>query len=152
LTVAAGCKPGPRFTFAPVEGTVTKGGKPLSDVLVIFYCDADTPGPRSVSEPTDAEGHFRMHTDAGDDGAVVGRHRVCVVDPRDLGAAVNERRKALLARSQQNDPAGNAEALKALGSLKPAPPRVPPAYARMGETPLRVEVRPEPQAVQLEVK
>ena len=30
---------------------------------------------------TDESGHYRLRTDNGDDGAVVGKHRVCVVDP-----------------------------------------------------------------------
>jgi hypothetical protein len=112
VATASGC--GPKFTFVPVEGTVTKNGRPLANVEVVFLADpnTDTLGPRATGR-TDATGHYRMRTDRGDDGAVPGTHRVLVLD---LDAAKN--------------PA--------------AAPRVPPNYGSIPDTPLRAKVSSEP--------
>ena len=77
---AAGCGRA-EFTFYPVEGTVTKGGRPLHNVKVVFLADPDvgTVGPRA-SGRTDESGHYRLRTDKGNEGAVAGRHRVLVLD------------------------------------------------------------------------
>src|SRR5581483_8268674 len=76
---ASGC--GPKFTYVPVEGTVTKNGRPLANVEVVFLADPDaaTEGPRATGR-TDEAGHYRLRTDHGDDGAVAGTHRVLVLD------------------------------------------------------------------------
>jgi hypothetical protein len=58
LAVASiGCQSKP--PFAPVEGTITKAGKPLAGVIVDFYPALGTHGPRSTSTPTDETGHYR---------------------------------------------------------------------------------------------
>lgn len=150
---AAGCKPTPSFTFTPVEGTVRKDGKPLEEVLVIFFPDPETPGPRSISEITDAAGHFRLHTDDGVDGAVIGKHRVCIYDPRESGAALNRRRRDFLARKAKGDSSvAVAERLEAIKALETSATRVPATYGRMEETPLRIEVGPGTPVIELEVK
>ena len=131
LTAVAGCQRQPSFHFAPVEGTVTKGGKPLTGVIVVFWSDAGghTTGPCSAGL-TDAAGHYRLHTEQGDDGAVVGRHRVCIVE-----SAI------LLGRLRGRNSVRN-HAQKELASSTSA--KVPPCYARFDETPLRAEVGREP--------
>jgi hypothetical protein len=146
LAVAlTGCQRGPEF--APVEGTVTKEGKPLADVIVEFHPDVGTLGPRSRSAPTDQSGHYRLLSYRGsDDGAVVGAHRACIFDsrlihgdiklppgvpiPEDIQKEMRERNKE--ARSSSR--------------------RVPPSYGHPNETPLRVEVRPGSQVIDLEIK
>src|SRR5262249_41385592 len=82
LAVAlAGCQSKPQF--APVEGTITKEGKPLAGVLVNFYPHPRNRRPPSPSTPTDEAGHYRLRSSwGGDDGAVVGPHRVCILDIR----------------------------------------------------------------------
>jgi len=139
LATALGCQRQPSFHFAPVEGTVTKSGKPLAGVIVVFWGDADagTTGPCS-SGPTDAAGHYRLHTEQGDDGAVVGRHRVCIVDSAILLGRMRGR------NSDRNRP---PKELAASASAK-----VPPRYGRINETPLWVEVRPGEQVIDLDVK
>jgi hypothetical protein len=79
---AEGCQRGPRWNLAPVEGTVTKGGRPLPHIEVVFVTDLDagTQGPKASSF-TDEAGHYRLQTDNGDDGAVVGKHRVLLSVP-----------------------------------------------------------------------
>jgi hypothetical protein len=139
LAAALGCQRQPTFHFAPVEGTVTKGGKPLAGVLVVFYGDlnAGTTGPHS-SGRTDATGHYRLRTDQGDDGALVGQHLVCIVD----SAILLSRR-----RGSNSDRNHLPKELTATTSAK-----VPPSYTRRDETPLRAEVRPGEQVIDFEVK
>src|SRR5689334_10953060 len=75
-----------KLPFAPVEGTVTKKGRPLAGVIVDFYPDPGTLGPRSTSAPTDEAGHYRLHSTRNDDeGAAVGTHRVCIHDVGNRG-------------------------------------------------------------------
>jgi hypothetical protein len=141
LTLAAGgCQRGPTWDLVLVEGTVTKDGRPLRGVKVVFLPDTDAgaTGPRS-SGRTDAAGHYRLRTDNGEDGVVTGKHRVLTLDPQSpkggkMESSVGksqlpERAKRLL---EQQKTAGNA-------------PRVSPSYAQFKETPLRAEVQPGPQ-------
>jgi hypothetical protein len=139
LAVAAGCQSNNSpYTFAPVEGTVSKDGKPLAGVLVVFCGDADagSQGPNSTG-PTDSAGHYRLHTHQGVDGALVGRHRVCILD------------REMLGRAFSRNPAN-----KKLSNERPAPgtSAVSPAYTRREQTPLRAEVRPGGQVLDFEVK
>src|SRR5262245_1189813 len=94
---AAGCGRA-EFTFYPVEGTVTKGGRPLHNVEVVFLADPDagTVGPRA-SGITDETGHYRLRSERGDDGAVAGKHLILI---RDLKAA----EKQLLRRFRRHLP------------------------------------------------
>jgi hypothetical protein len=146
VITSAGCQSGPEF--APVEGTVTKAGKPLAGAIVVFYPDSDTPVPRSTSAPTDKAGHYRLHsTRGGDDGAAVGTHRVCILDTHNAG-------RNLLGHLPKS--AANAKEIQEkVGQLKievPVSSRVPPSYGRFNETPLRAEVHPGSQVIDLDVK
>jgi hypothetical protein len=142
------------FTFYPVEGTVTKDGRPLRDIEVVFLADPDTGtvGPRA-SGRTDEAGHYRLRTDRGEDGVVAGKHVVLIID---LEAAKGQMLHHI--RGPQRKEATqrfSPEIAKRLqDELKPAAdaPRVPPSYGRINETPLRVEVRPEAQVIDLDVK
>jgi hypothetical protein len=147
LAVAsAGCQGKP--PFAPVEGTVTQGGKPLAGVIVDFYPDPGTRGPRSTSAATDEAGHYRLRSSwGGDDGAVVGPHRVCILDASYLGGIIFDR--------MSKEAANAKEVPKGVGQLKKevsTRPRIPPGYSLLSETPLRVEVQPGAQIIDLEVK
>src|SRR5262245_52264679 len=82
LTAAVeGCQRGPTWNLAPVEGTLTKNGQPLPHMEVTFYPDLDAgvEGPRSTAV-TDEAGHYRLRTHNGDEGAIVGKHRVVLRD------------------------------------------------------------------------
>jgi hypothetical protein len=135
---APGCSRGPQF--AAVEGKVTVDGRPLKDVEVLFLPDPDTGtvGPASTSY-TDEHGHYRLRTNKGRGGAVVGTHRVCL---RDL--------TTLPLPPLVNDP--EAEPARA-GAPRGKPPgpklsRVPVAYNSAQETPLRaVQVKPGEQTL-----
>lgn len=140
LVAATGCQGNPSpYTFAPVEGTVKKDGKPLSGVVVVFWGDAEagTVGPLSTG-PTDSSGHYHLHTEQGVNGALVGRHRVCIVETGVLMDRIFSRNSAKKDMVKGLAPAG--------------PPVVPPNYALREETPLRAEVQPGEQVIDFEVK
>jgi hypothetical protein len=130
-----GCQRGPTWSLAPVEGTVTKDGRPLADIQVTFLVDVEAgmQGPRA-SGYTDAAGHYEVCTDAGDQGAVVGQYRVCLLAPD-----TNDGRSRRAKRREVEPPASEAVQL-------------PPSYSRFAETPLHVEVQPGPQVIDFDVK
>jgi hypothetical protein len=142
-----GCQRGPVWNLAPVEGVVTKDGYPLCGIEVVFVPDADTVGPRSRGI-TDEAGRYRLCTGNGDDGAAVGAHRVCLHDTHHISL------KSLGPLSKKVANAEGVQKSKKDFNEKAAsaPPRVPPSYGRPSETPLRVEVQPGPQVIDLEVK
>lgn len=140
VVAVGGCER--KFTFVPVEGTVTKNGRPLRNVNVVFLADPDTDtlGPRATGT-TDEAGRYRLRADKGEDGAVPGAHRVLVLD---LDVA---RQQFLRSMRGKDAPPATPEAAKRLeGELKKqaASPRVPPKYGSIPETPLRARVGAEP--------
>lgn len=135
LVSACGCSAD--IPFAPVEGTVTRNGKPVPHAQVIFYADEDSRGPRATGV-TDEAGHFRLAADDGRDGAPVGRHRVCVVDTTLLAEKIG-----LAAKHTEANGKG--------ATSKKAKVAIPPEYGRPGETPLRAEVKPGAQTIDLQV-
>jgi hypothetical protein len=135
---AAGCQGKPQFTFAPVEGTVSKGGKPLSGVVVVFW--GDNPDGSLVPcscGPTNSSGHYELHTEQGQEGAALGRYRVCLLETSAVLSHMIVRK-------------GADRLPKDL--LTANPPEVPELYNRKESTPLHAEVRPGAQVVDIEVK
>jgi hypothetical protein len=130
LLTALGCGSGPKLT--EVEGTVTLNGKPLSNAEVQFLPDPGkgTVGPRSTGI-TDEQGRFHLVCDNQRKGAVVGHHRVLVVDQKQW----------------EGLRPGRADANK---PLKPS--RLPARYTDVTSTPFKVEVKPGGPPVPLEVK
>lgn len=117
-----------RHEFAAVEGVVTLDGVPLDDIEVVFLPEpgAARAGPRSTCI-TDASGVFRMRTDAGKDGAVVGACRVTLLDLKAIAAAPD-------------------------GPGKSRPSRVPAEYVNATSTPMRnVTVTSGAQTLNFEV-
>jgi hypothetical protein len=141
LAAAAGCQREPPFRLAPVEGVITKGGKPLPGVIVVFWGnpEAGTVGPCSLG-PTDAAGHYELHTEQGETGAVVGRHKVCILDSRAV-------QSNMLRGNHKLDPNHLPDPF-----ASPAAPPVSPRYADRNTTPLRAEVRAGGQVIDFEVK
>jgi hypothetical protein len=142
LLPLAGCNRGPEF--ARVEGTITLDGKPLDNAEVVFLPDPEkgNQGP-CASAYTDEQGHYRLFCEkANQEGAVVGRHRVCV---HDLAAVAPP-------PDPNPTPAGGKAALPPLPA-KGKPSRVPAAYDDPSHTPLRdVEVKPGRQTLDFTVK
>jgi hypothetical protein len=109
-----------------VEGTITQKGKPASQVLVIFYSEANMLGPQS-SGVTDEQGHYRLSK--GDkEGAPTGQHRVCFIDR----SSSSQSRTATARVSQKS-------------------PRIPREYASPETTPRRAEVHPGPQTIDFDL-
>src|SRR5262252_2054040 len=76
LVTLTGCSGGPEF--AQVTGTLKANGKPLENVQVEFW--PEVTGRRSIGV-TDKDGKFSLATDDGArQGAVVGSHKVVLVD------------------------------------------------------------------------
>jgi hypothetical protein len=126
LCAAAGCSGRPRL--GEVKGTVLLKGKPLANVWVEFIPDAPA-GPRSTGS-TDAKGRYTLVCADGRPGALVGPHRVVLRDLDTLGDKFLGRR---------------AE------SVERKPSRLPDQYADVARTPLRKEVKAEPQTIDLDV-
>ncbi|OWK39719.1 hypothetical protein [Fimbriiglobus ruber] len=142
LLVAAaacgGCGRAPEF--APVEGTVTQGGRPLTKVEVTFYADGDTRGPMTTGW-TDDQGRYRVRTESGIEGAVVGRYRVCVHDRSQFPSRPAAAIPAATPEALKKASPGLVKQLAPADGKKPAvSPRIPVAYGRITETPLRAEV------------
>ncbi len=142
--LAGGCQREAKWNLAPVEGTILRGGSPLAGIQVTFWPDveAGTQGPR-VSSSTDAAGHYVLHTDVAEPGAVVGHYRVCLLDTQypsgdDMPKEANVKNVREKMSQFQVKPSGSS--------------RVPLRYSHPNETPLRVEVRSEAQVINLEVK
>jgi hypothetical protein len=79
LVAALGCGTGRRI--APVSGTVTLNGQPLANATVNFQPIAP---PGSIDAgvgsqaKTNDKGEFTLTTSTGENGAVVGKHRVMI--------------------------------------------------------------------------
>jgi hypothetical protein len=66
---------------APVSGKVTLNGQPLANVFVSFQPiakEGSTEAGPGSSGTTDAQGRFTLKMATGENGAVVGKHRVII--------------------------------------------------------------------------
>ena len=152
VATAGGCQRRPTWDLAPVEGTITKDGRPLPHIRVFFVADLDagTQGPQT-SAITDKAGHYRLRTDNGDDGVVVGKHRVLILD---LETALMQKGQTARGAEQKvltRLPPETVERIKDRRKSTAETPRVPPSYGRFNETPLRVEVQPGPQNLDFDI-
>jgi hypothetical protein len=144
LAVAVtGCQRGSTANLASVEGTVSKNGRPLRGIEVVFLPDTGTAGSRA-SGTTDEAGHYRLRTDHGDDGAVAGKYRVVL---RDVEAAMKQTLSRSRSQPKREMVKHLEERLKTAGNA----PRVLPRYGSFNETPLRLEVGSEPQTLNFDV-
>ena len=140
LTPCSGCgRDGPPAT---VEGTLRLDGKPLDHCLITFLPEpgqaADSPHSTGL---TDRYGSFRLRCADQQEGVATGRHRVTV---HDLSVSTGVRR-----RDHGTVDVGMEETS--------APPpvrrsRVALRYTSATDTPLRQEVKPGHQVIDLDVK
>ena len=133
--IASGCAES-KPEVALVEGFVTFDGEPLADVEVVFLPDRErgTVGSRA-SALTDSQGFYALSYDrAGQIGTVPGYHRVCVKDSKVF--AIYRVKRA----------GEEAPLCKCTGT------RVPTQYASPKRTPLRVEVGPGRQILDLDIQ
>ena len=139
LTMLLGC--GRDSPPATVEGTVRLNGRPLDNCLVTFLPQPrqEPKGPRSAGL-TDQHGSYRLRCDNQQEGAGIGWHRVTV---QDLSVSTGIRRRDH----------GAVDA----GMDETAPPpvrrsRVPEWYMSATDTPLRKEVKPGHQVIDLDIE
>src|SRR5262249_40069575 len=115
-----------------------------NEVVFMADLDAGTQGP-PTSAITDESGHYRLRTHNGDQGAVVGKHRVVLLDLEAIRGQMGSITHGLPlpenAKPQEDQRKPAADAL-----------RLPSSYSRFNETPLRIEVRPGLQVLDFEVK
>ena len=81
MCICSGCGNGGRFEIAPVSGTVTLNGQPLTEARIGFEPMATTgslAGGSGSYATTDEQGKFELSTVHGKAGAVIGRHRVWI--------------------------------------------------------------------------
>jgi hypothetical protein len=141
--------------FAAVEGTVTHNGRPAANIEVAFFADLDTRGPRA-SGLTDDAGRYRLVTEAGQEGAVVGNHRVCLLD-QDPSMTPTANLSLAVAMAGKTSPETTARLKDELarrragGKSGSAASRVPEAYCRPWETPLRATVRAGSQTIDFQI-
>jgi hypothetical protein len=132
-----------RAELGEVEGTVVLNGKPVADVEVMFLPDPveGTTGPRSTGI-TDANGHYLLVCDDQRPGAVVGKHRVVVTE-------LKSRLPAAPRGPRATDPRAAAQAKAA--SARDTSVRIPGALRDAASTPLKKEVRPGRQIIDLDL-
>ena len=133
LLACAGCG-GP--AVAEVSGTVKIKGAPASDVVVYFIPDGEkgTVGQRAAAV-TDSEGRFQLKIGKEGKGAVVGHHRVVLIDRLSLSPVPDDRPE--MAKTQ---PRGAR------------PSRIPEKYNAATTTPLRAQVEPDQKTIELEIQ
>jgi hypothetical protein len=120
-------------SFGKVQGVVTLDGQPLDTVEVAFLPDPELGTCGATANCyTDEQGHYSLRTEREDrDGALVGHHRVVIHDIAALPSP------------------GGLPGTKPAG--QPKKNRVLPAYSDPSRTPFRVEVKPGPQTINLEL-
>jgi len=139
LALCSGC--GRDAPPATVEGTVRLGGRPLDNCLVTFLPEPGqgTDSPHSAGL-TDEHGRFRLRRADQQDGVATGWHRVTVLD-RSVSTGVRRRDHGTLD--------------VAVEESTPPPvrhSRVAPRYASATETPLRKEVKPGHQVIDVDLE
>ena len=116
--------------FGQVTGSLTAKGKPLKDMIVTFMPDPAEGNelPYNASGQTDETGAYQLRYSLKGlegEGAALGWNRVLITDTR-FGSV----------------PQG-----------QPPPPRLfSPDYSRITTTPLKFEVKPGPQTIDIELK
>ena len=127
---------------ATVEGTLQMKGKPLDNCLVTFFPESPTDEGAALHSTalTDAKGTFILHSADQREGASLGRHRVTV---QDMSVSTGVRRRDHGTIDMEEDD-------------QPPPPvrrsRISKRYLSIESTPLRVEITPGHQTIELEVK
>ena len=140
LTPCFGC--GRQAPPASVEGTLRLDGKPLDNGLITFLPEPGQEGNRPYSTAmTDRHGCYRLRCDSQQEGAAIGWHRVTV---RDLSVSTGVRRRDHGTVDLEMD------------ETAPPPParrsRVAQRYTSPADTPLRKEVKPGHQVIDLDVE
>jgi hypothetical protein len=125
-----------------VEGTLRRGGNPLDNCLVVFLPEARD-GARTwrFVGLTDAQGRYRLQGEDRREGAKLGVHRITVED-LSVYTGVPRRDHGAVDAEDATDAQVPSVARRS---------RVPEQYASATRTPLRKEVQPGHQVIDLEI-
>jgi hypothetical protein len=76
--ITGGCGPGaePHPETVPVQGKVTYKGQPVPRGTITFQPDSGQPATGEIQ----SDGSYRLGTFSASDGAVLGHHRVMIID------------------------------------------------------------------------
>jgi hypothetical protein len=151
-----GC--GQAYETHEVEGTLHYGGMPLDSVQVIFIPEGTegSVGPRSTGI-TDENGHFKLMTEDGKSvGAVAGKHSIILHDLKGISPALENSGVMKRLNDQRPDPnrpistPGLRERPSNKGVGRPVA-RIPAHFTDLARTPLKREVQPGKQIIDLEL-
>ncbi len=150
LSFFAGCGRGDAPDWARVTGTVTRGGKPVGDLIVNFVPDEGRPSWGL----TDEQGRYKLYYTKEEDGARIGSHKVFV--------EFNQAQPASFAGDGQvhpNEGPDMHETLTEPGAPPPSPLKnnltqdetktIISKYGNLQTTPLRFEVAKDGQVVDI---
>jgi len=129
LLIGSGCNRG--VPVADVNGVIKMDGKPVPHVRIMFLPDPQhgTTGPFSAGL-SDDEGRFKLTCEDEREGAVVGWHRVVL-----MNSGENLYRTPRHGRREEDEPVPKAPKAKKAG------PKVPEKYGTAAKTPLEMEVK-----------
>ncbi|NLS94994.1 MAG: hypothetical protein GXX96_22790 [Planctomycetaceae bacterium] len=140
LAVLAGC--GRSEPQATVEGTLKLNDRPLDNCLVTFFPEAGSGDEVAHSTGlTDEQGRYRLRHVDQREGAAVGSHRVTV---QDLSVSSGIRRRDHGTVDMEEDPGEPPPRVRRS--------RVRESYGSPASTPLRVDVKPGCQTIDLKVE
>jgi hypothetical protein len=118
LLSVAGCGGGEKVVS--VYGKVTHKGQPVGGLIISFVPQARTKTGPSTGQ-TDDNGKYELSVaDSGDDGAVVGTHKVWVSLPREPPTPRTDKRNKNEPRGPQMSPL-MADIIRKYGSLEKTP-------------------------------
>jgi hypothetical protein len=140
LTALVGC--GRNDLPATVEGTLRRGGNPLDNCLVVFLPEARD-GVRTwrFVGLTDAQGRYRLQGEDRREGAKLGVHRITIED-LSISTGVPRRDHGAVDAEDTADAQVPSVVRRS---------RVPEHYTSASRTPLRKEVQPGHQVIDLEI-
>lgn len=115
----------------PVKGKVTKGGAPLSGVLVTF---SPVAGGASSTGLTNASGEFALLSASGKSGAIAGKHKVTLTVQETGTAAGGTADWAKMAAERNAQTQGGSQGAPAAPTKKDD--KVPPEYTDPNKSPL----------------
>ena len=146
--LVAGCGAGDAPDLAKVTGTVTRGGKPVADLLVHFVPDSGRPSWGL----TDAQGRFRLYYTPEQDGARLAEHRVYVVfnqaQPQSFAGTGEVGPDMHETVDEPSSPQGKPQQLELSAEERRA---IIQKYGDLKNTPLRFKIEKNGQAVQIQL-
>jgi hypothetical protein len=152
LLWAIGCSgQGPR---TEVEGVVRCGGETVPGVVVVFTPDFEAGGRGTpAAAVTDDEGHYALQPSGSGAGNLFGTCRVTVAPQLDSPLPPRPDRQGVLARRRlrPDKPTGIAPPTT-VKVQPPKGPRIAGLYGDVRTTPLRAELKPGVQTVNLDLK